>query len=199
MILLTPLFGLNGQLLFGGRSEAESPLARFVRMLVAILALGLGVHRVILASAMRSFLVLPPGAPMNIGLAVGPLSEVARYGVGAWFADGDADHRGPPRDSNRARVHLARSSRRCRCSALDFAVQIIMGFVLILILLPDEGLEVSRTLGDTGPMIEHVLAVGHEVTQTLSRTMADSGDKTEAPTPERRRKAREDGQFARSK
>lgn len=154
--LLTPLFGLNGQLLFGGKSEAESALGRLVRMLVAILALGLGVHRVLLASTLHSFAVLPPGSPMNVGLAVGPLAEVARSVLVL----------GVRMSMPIIAVHLAiqtalafvsRAAPSMQVFSIGFAVSIIMGFLTLLILLPDEAIEVGRAFMDTGPAIEHVL------------------------------------------
>jgi flagellar biosynthetic protein FliR len=154
--LLTPLFGLNGQLLFGGRGEGESSLGRLVRMLVAVLALGLGVHRVILASTLQSFEVLPPGSPMNVGLAVGPLAEVARAVLVL----------GVRMSMPIVAVHLAmqtalafisRAAPSMQVFSVGFAASIIMGFLTLLVLLPDEAIEVTRTLADTGPAIEHVL------------------------------------------
>lgn len=154
--LLTPLFGLNGQLLFGGRSEAESSLGRLVRMLVAVLALGLGIHRVILASTLHSFEVLPPGTSMNVGLAVGPLADVARSVLVL----------GVRMSMPIVAVHLAmqtalafvsRAAPSMQVFSIGFAVSIVMGFMTLLILLPDEAIEVSRTLGDTAPAIERVL------------------------------------------
>jgi flagellar biosynthetic protein FliR len=154
--LLTPLFGLNGQLLFGGRAEAESSLGRLVRMLVAMLALGLGIHRVILASTLRSFFVLPPGAAMNVGLAVGPLADVARsvLVLGVRMAMPIvAIHLAV----QTALAFISRAAPSMQVFSVGFALQIIMGFLVLLILLPDEALEVSRTLGDTGPAIERVI------------------------------------------
>ena len=154
--LLTPLFGLNGQLLFGGKSEGESALGRLVRMLVAILALGLGVHRVILASTLHSFAVLPPGGTMNVGLAVGPLAEVARSVLVL----------GVRMSMPIVAVHLAmqtalafisRAAPSMQVFSIGFAASIIVGFLTLLILLPDEAVEVTRTFSDTGPAIEHVL------------------------------------------
>lgn len=154
--LLTPLFGLNGQLLFGGREEAESSLGRLVRMLVAVLALGLGVHRVILASTLHSFEVLPPGAPMNVGLAVGPLAEVARsvMVLGVRMAMPIiAVHLA----MQTALAFVSRAAPSMQVFSVGFAFQLVMGFLTFLILLPDEAIEITRTLSDTGPAIEHVL------------------------------------------
>jgi flagellar biosynthetic protein FliR len=154
--LLTPLFGLNGQLLFGAKEEAESALSRLIRLLVGLLGIGLGIHRVVLAATLKSFFVLPPGTVANVGLAAGPLvavsTEVMLLGLRLAMPL-IAVHLA----TQTALAFVSRAAPAMQVFSIGFAASIAIGFVTLLIALPDYAIEMSRTLGETGPAIERVI------------------------------------------
>ena len=154
--LLTPLFGLNAALLFGAKDEGDTALARLVRLLVGLIAVGLGLHRIVLAATLKSFALIPPGAPMDLGLALGPLAEVAEHVVLL----------GLRLSMPLIAIHLAmqtalafisRAAPAMQIFSIGFAVSIVVGTLTFIVLLPDLALEVTRALGDTGPAVERIL------------------------------------------
>ena len=70
-----------------------------------------------------------------------------------------------------------------------------LGAFVITLVLPDLGAEIAADMSQVTGRIESVLALAKEA----SAVSDSDSDKTEDATPERRRKAREEGQFPRAK
>ena len=80
---LSQATGLNTPSLLNPATDAQDTApSRIVDLIAMLVALALGAHRVVLAGALESFRIVPPGADMNLAAGAHTIISVATNSIG---------------------------------------------------------------------------------------------------------------------
>jgi flagellar biosynthetic protein FliR len=154
---ISPLMGLGAATLFDPQAQAqETALTRLLRLLLILLALFLGIHRVLLGSLVASFHVVPVGSVVDAGLA---LPDLLRLSSGA-LATGVRLALPVVATLLLTQLGLAFISRAApslQIFSVGFAISLIAGTLVLLISLPELAREIEVDLSQVGVRIELVL------------------------------------------
>jgi flagellar biosynthetic protein FliR len=155
--IASPLLGLGAASLFDPHAQtSETGLTRILRQLMLLLALLLGVHRVLLASLLASFRILPVGAWIDPGLA---LPDLIRYSA-ATIAAGVRLSLPIVAAILLLQLGLAFVSRAApslQIFSIGFAVTLVGGTIVFLSALPEIAREIELTLSGIGDQLELLL------------------------------------------
>jgi flagellar biosynthetic protein FliR len=152
------LLGLGAASLFDPHAQiSETGLTQLLRHLVVLLALLLGVHRVLIGSLLASFQVVPLGSLVDPALATPDLVHISA----ATIAAGMRLSLPLVAALLLAQVGLAFLSRAApslQIFSIGFAVLLITGTVVLLSSLPEIAREMEVILSGVGRRIEMVLS-----------------------------------------
>ena len=155
--LMSPLIGFGAASLFDPQAQIqETGLTRILRMLSVILALSLGIHRLLLGSVIASFHVIPAGAVVDVGLA---LPELLRISSGT-IATGVRLSMPVVATLLLTQLGLAFISRAApslQIFSIGFAISLVVGTLVIVTSLPELAREIEVDLSRTGERVEMVL------------------------------------------
>jgi flagellar biosynthetic protein FliR len=155
--IASPLLGLGAASLFDPHAQVnETGLTRLYRQLVLLLALLLGVHRVLIGSLIASFRVVPVGTLLEPGLATPELIRISAAAVAAGL------RLSLPLVAALLLLQLglafvSRAAPSLQIFSIGFAVSLIAGTFVFLSSLPEIAREIELGLSATGDQIEMVL------------------------------------------
>ena len=155
--VMSPLMGFGAASLFDPHTQAtETGVTRILRMMLVLLALFLGMHRVLIGSLLASFHVVPVGSVLDAGLA---FPELLRISAGA-IATGVRLAMPVVATLLLTQLGLAFISRAApslQIFSIGFAVSLIAGTIVILSSLPELAREIEVDLSQVGIRVEMVL------------------------------------------
>jgi flagellar biosynthesis protein FliR len=154
---IAPAIGLGAASVFDpATGEADSALTKVLRQFLVLLALILGVHRVILAALVASFRELPVGSPVQLANGAHIFIELSGRALlsGVRLA--------LPVMAVLLMVQLAlafvsRAAPSMQIFNIGFAVLLAVGAVILVLTLPDMAQEMIGELGRIAENIESVL------------------------------------------
>jgi flagellar biosynthetic protein FliR len=155
---ISPIMGLGMASLFDPHVQAqETGVTRILRMLVLLLAVLLGLHRVVVASLIASFRVLPAGSFVNPALTTPVL---VRFSVDA-IAQGlrlALPILAVLVVTQVALAFVSRAAPSMQIFSIGFAITLVAGGATLFIALPDVAIEMAADLSRVGTRIEAVVA-----------------------------------------
>jgi flagellar biosynthetic protein FliR len=153
-----PLFGLGIPSVFDPQTSSQSTvLVRIFTLMMSLLAVLVGVHRVVVASVLASFRVLPPGSVADPSVAALPLIKMA----------GEAMAQGMRLALPLAAIllltqvalaFLSRAAPAMQIFSVGFALSLAVGTAVLVFTLPDIGAQMIMDLSGIGSRIEVVVA-----------------------------------------
>jgi len=156
--IASPLLGLGAASLFDPHAQvSETGLTRIYRQLVLLLALLLGVHRVLIGSLLASFRIVPVGSLLAPGLAAPELIRISAATIAAGL------RLSLPLVAALLLLQLglafvSRAAPSLQIFSVGFAISLIAGTIVLLGSLPGMAREIEIALSATGDQIEMVLA-----------------------------------------
>jgi flagellar biosynthetic protein FliR len=150
--------GLGAASLFDPHVQAqETGITRILRLLVLLLAVLLGLHRVLVASVIASFRVLPPGSfidpslstPVLVRISVDALSQGVRLALPVLAV---------LVVTQIALAFVSRAAPSMQIFSIGFAITLVAGGLTLFVALPDVALEIAADLSRVGTRIETVVA-----------------------------------------
>jgi flagellar biosynthetic protein FliR len=153
----SPLIGLGvAQVFDPGLGGAQPLLAKLYRNFAILLALLLGVHRVLLGSLLESFRVIPAGHWVDVGLATPVIIEVSGQilatgvrlaipVIAVLFV------------TQLALAFVSRAAPAMQIFSIGFAVMLAVGTAILILVLPDTAYGLLAELSRTGLRIETLL------------------------------------------
>ncbi|MEZ4224493.1 MAG: flagellar biosynthetic protein FliR [Polyangiaceae bacterium] len=154
-----PLIGLGvAQVFDPSISGTQTVLAKLFRHFAILLAVVLGVHRVVLGAVLASFRVLPPGTASGVHATVPSILELSANTLAAGvriavpiiailFM------------TQVALAFISRAAPAMQIFSIGFAVTLIVGMSVLILAAPDMGHQVMSELSHTGRRIEELLLV----------------------------------------
>ena len=155
---ISPIMGLGAASLFDPHVQAqETGLTRILRMLTLLLAVLLGLHRVLVASVIASFRVLPPGSLANPALATPALvrMSVDSLSLGLRLA---LPILAVLIVTQLALAFVSRAAPSMQIFSIGFTITLIAGGLTLFATLPDLAMEIAADLSRVGTRIETVVA-----------------------------------------
>lgn len=155
---VSPLLGIGSASLFDPHTQTEeTSFTRLFRLFAVLLALVLGVHRILIAALIQSFRVIPVGALANPSLAAPDLVGISAASAAAGL------RLALPVVAVLLLVQLAlaflsRAAPSLQIFSIGFGASLISGMLVVFISLPELGHEFERELSRTGERIESVLS-----------------------------------------
>jgi flagellar biosynthetic protein FliR len=156
--LLTTSMGLNAMPLFDPKAQvSESPVGQVVRNVFMVIALGVGLHRVVLLGLFDSFAVLPAGRPADV-TQFGPFfRELTTAVIG-----GGVQMALPVMTSvTVAQVGLAfiaRAAPPLQIFSIGFGVTIALGSLVLFGAVPDMAADWVQQLGLVGSHFDNLFS-----------------------------------------
>jgi flagellar biosynthetic protein FliR len=153
----SPLLGLGAASLFDPHAQSsETGLTRILRQMMLLMALLLGVHRVLIASLLASFRILPIGSWTDPGLALPDLIRFSSATIAAGL------RLSLPMVAAILLLQLglafvSRASPSLQIFSIGFAVTLVGGTIVILTALPEIAREMEVMLSGVGDQLELVL------------------------------------------
>lgn len=155
---ISPIMGLGAASLFDPHVQAqETGVTRILRMLTLLLAVLLGLHRVLVASVIASFRVLPPGSfanpelttPVLVRISIEALAQGVRLALPILAV---------LVVTQVALAFVSRAAPSMQLFSIGFTITLIAGGMTLFIALPDVALEIAADLSRVGSRIESVVA-----------------------------------------
>lgn len=152
----SPIMGLGAAQIFDPASaSSQTVMAKAFKYLAVMLALVVGVHRVVLGALLSSFKVLPVGSIDAPGGAARPLLELVNATIGSGVRIA------VPILSllfmtQVALAFISRAAPAMQIFSVGFAVTLAVGAAAILLTLPDIGRELVVALSYVGRHVEDV-------------------------------------------
>jgi flagellar biosynthetic protein FliR len=155
--VVSPMMGLGMAQLFDPQAQTtQSVLTSLYRNLALLLALLVGLHRLLLGALVASFRVLPPGVlvspaaatPGLLALTNAALSSGVRIAlpvIGVLLM------------TQLGLAFIARAAPAMQIFAVGFSVTLGVGFALLILTLPDLAQGLLAELSRVGPRLEHLL------------------------------------------
>jgi flagellar biosynthesis protein FliR len=153
----SPLLGLGAASLFDPHAQtSETALTRILRQMILLMSLLLGVHRVLIASLLASFRILPLGSWIDPGLA---LPDLIRYSAATMAA---GLRLALPIVAAILLLQLglafvSRAAPSLQIFSIGFAVTLVGGTLVFLTALPEIARAIEVTLSGVGDQIELLL------------------------------------------
>lgn len=154
---IAPIMGFGAASIFDpATGESDTILTRLFRQLFILLALALGVHRIILGSLVASFHALPVGSGMNLGAGAPIFIELTTRALAAGVT------LALPAIAILTMVQLAlafvsRAAPSMQIFSIGFAVLLATGAVVLYATVPDLAHEMMTQMNDIGRRIEDVV------------------------------------------
>ncbi len=154
---VSPIMGLGAASLFDPHVQAqETGITRILRLLALLLGVLLGLHRVVVASVIASFRVLPAGSfanpalptPILVKISVDALAQGLRLAlpiIAVLVV------------TQVALAFVSRAAPSMQIFSIGFAITLIAGGATLFIALPDLALEMAADLSRVGSRIEAVV------------------------------------------
>lgn len=155
---ISPIMGLGAASLFDPHVQAqETGITRILRLLTLLLAVLLGLHRVLVASVIASFRVLPAGSFANPALATPVLvrTSVDALGQGLRLA---LPVLAVLIVTQLALAFISRAAPSMQIFSIGFAITLVAGGLTLFAALPDIAVEIAADLSRVGSRIETVVA-----------------------------------------
>jgi flagellar biosynthetic protein FliR len=155
--LMSPMLGFGAAGLFDPHTAVgESGLSRMLRLFAMLLAFILGLHRVVIASLLGSYRILPPGSTVDIPRAVGPIVQITSHMVEAGL------RLALPILAVLLMVQVAlafisRAAPSMQIFSVGFAFSLVTGWFALLVALPDLAHETLAQFSMVGRNIEALL------------------------------------------
>jgi flagellar biosynthetic protein FliR len=155
---VSPIMGLGAASLFDPHVQAqETGVTRIFRLLALLLAVLLGLHRVVIASVIASFRVLPAGSfanpalatPVLVRISVEALAQGLRLALPVLAV---------LVVTQVALAFISRAAPSMQIFSIGFAITLVAGGMTIFVALPDLALEIAADLSRVGSRIEAVVA-----------------------------------------
>jgi flagellar biosynthetic protein FliR len=155
--IIGPMMGLSVAHVFDPLSHSSvSSLTTLLRNFVILLALIVGLHRVVLGGVLVSFQLLPPGGAVHAGLAAPVLLELCSQALGAAirvaFPVAAVLMLGQI-----ALAFVARAAPAIQIFSVGFSVTLIVGFVVLVLVVPDSARQLLVEASHVGRRIETTL------------------------------------------
>jgi flagellar biosynthetic protein FliR len=154
---LSPIMGLGIASLFDPHTQAqETGLTRILRLLALLLAVLLGLHRVLVGSLIASFRVLPAGSVMTPEFSTPVLVEmsVQALALGLRLA---LPILAVLVVAQVALAFVSRAAPSMQIFSIGFGITLIAGGMTLFVALPDVALEIAADLSRVGTRIETVV------------------------------------------
>jgi len=155
---ISPIMGLSAASLFDPHMHVnETGITKILRLLALLLAVLLGLHRILVAALVASFRVLPAGSFVNPALATPVLVR----------ASVDAIAQGMRLAmpvlavlvvTQLALAFISRAPPSMQIFSIGFAVMLVGGGLTLYATLPDVAMEIAGDLSRVGTRIESVVA-----------------------------------------
>ncbi len=154
-----PLIGLGvAQVFDPSISGTHTVLAKLFRNFAILLAVVVGLHRVVLGALLESFRVIPPGAVSGVHATVPSLLQLSADTLAAGvriavpviailFM------------TQVALAFISRAAPAMQIFSVGFAVTLIVGMAVLILAAPDMGHQILSELSHTGRRIEALLIV----------------------------------------
>lgn len=155
--IASPMLGFGAAALFDPHTAAsETALTRMLRMMALLLGFLLGLHRVLVASLLASYRILPPGTLVDAPRAAMPMLHLTAQTVEAGL------RLGVPLIAVLLMVQVAlafvsRAAPAMQIFSVGFAFSLVAGTAALLIALPDMAREMVVQLSQVGHHIEAVV------------------------------------------
>jgi flagellar biosynthetic protein FliR len=155
---ISPIMGLGAASLFDPHVQAqETGITRILRLLTLLLAVLLGLHRVLVASVIASFRVLPAGSfadpslatPVLVRTSVDALAQGLRLALPVLAV---------LIVTQIALAFISRAAPSMQIFSIGFAITLIAGGLTLFAALPDIAMEIAADLSRVGSRIENVVA-----------------------------------------
>ena len=156
--IASPMLGFGAASLFDPHTAAsETGLTRMLRLMALLLGFLLGLHRVVIASLLASYRVLPPGRVIDASAAALPMLQLTAETVEAGL------RLGVPLIAVLVMVQVAlafisRAAPAMQIFSVGFAFSLVAGTAALIIALPDMAREMVVQLSYTGRRIEGLIA-----------------------------------------
>jgi flagellar biosynthetic protein FliR len=154
---IAPMMGFGAASIFDpATGQSDTILTRLFRQLFILLALAMGVHRVILGSLVASFHALPVGSAMDLGAGAPIFIELSSRALAAGVT------LALPAVAILTMVQLAlafvsRAAPSMQIFSVGFAVLLATGAVVVYATVPDLAEQMVTSLGDIGQLLEEVV------------------------------------------
>jgi flagellar biosynthetic protein FliR len=156
--LLTTSMGLNAMPLFDPKAQvSESPVGQLVRSVFMIIALGVGLHRVVLLGLFDSFAVLPAGRPADV-TQFGPFFReltTAVIGAGVQMA---LPVMASITVAQVGLAFIARAAPPLQIFSVGFGVTIALGSLVLFEAIPDMAADWVRQVGLVGSHFDNLFS-----------------------------------------
>ncbi len=152
--LTSPMIGFGAASLFDPHTQSsESGLTRMFRLMALLLGFLLGLHRVLVASLLASYRVLPPGTLVDAPRAAMPMLQLTAQTVEAGL------RLGVPLVAVLLMVQVAlafisRAAPAMQIFSVGFAFSLVAGTIALVVALPDMAREMIVQLSHVGRHIE---------------------------------------------
>jgi flagellar biosynthesis protein FliR len=154
-----PLFGLGVPSVYDPMTLTQSSvLVRIMGLMITLVAVLVGLHRVALGSILASFHVLPVGSVVDPSVAAMPLLRMVASAVSLGL------RLALPMVAVLLMTHIAlafisRASPSMQIFSIGFAASLVVGTIVFVGALPDLITTMSADLSAVGPRIEGVISV----------------------------------------
>jgi flagellar biosynthetic protein FliR len=156
--LLTTSMGFNAMPLFDPKMQvSESPVGQLVRSVFMVIALGVGLHRVVILGLLDSFAVLPAGRPADV-TRFGPFFReltTAVIGGGVQMA---LPVMASVTVAQVGLAFIARAAPPLQIFSVGFGVTIALGSVVLFGAVPDMALDWVRQLDLVGSHFDNLFS-----------------------------------------
>jgi flagellar biosynthetic protein FliR len=159
--ITSPMLGFGTASLFDPHTQAsETSLTRMLRLMALLLGFLLGLHRVMVASLLASYRVLPPGTLVNAQNVALPMLQLTSQTIEAGL------RLGVPLIAVLLMVQVAlafisRAAPAMQIFSVGFAFSLVAGTIALVVALPDMAREMVVQLSLVGRHIEVIiLALG---------------------------------------
>ncbi len=155
--IASPMLGFGAAALFDPHTQAsETGLTRMLRLMALLLGFLLGLHRVMVASLLASYRVLPPGKLVDAPAAALPMLQLTAQMVEAGL------RLGVPLIAVLLLVQVAlafisRAAPAMQIFSVGFAFSLVAGTIALVVALPDMAREMVVQLSLVGRRIEAII------------------------------------------
>lgn len=155
--ITSPMLGFGAAALFDPHTQAsETALTRMFRMMAILLGFLLGLHRVLIASLLASYRVLPPGTLVDAKRAAVPMLDLTAQTIEAGL------RLGVPLIAVLLMVQVAlafisRAAPAMQIFSVGFAFSLVAGTIALVVALPDMAREMVVQLALVGRRIEGIV------------------------------------------
>jgi flagellar biosynthesis protein FliR len=156
--MVAPMIGLGvAQVFDPGSSSSENVLSMLIRSFAIWIAISVGIHRELMATLIMSFQVIPAGATINAAGGLEPLLALSSMAIVT------ATRLALPiiavlLITQLALALVARAAPAMQVFNVGFSVTLVVGWLILILTLPDIHSGLAADFSHVGSRIEHVLA-----------------------------------------